>query len=428
MLLQYSCKNFRSIKDKITFSMRKTAGESSPHRAMKFNGVDIESISVIYGANGSGKSNFISSIEFVKYMVEMSITFQPGQAINIFPHKLSDTNEPATFSIQFTSGGIRYAYGFSVLNNKVDEEYLYYFPKMRQVKVFERKGLEVTAGSQYRQSFGVTMEVLQENRLFLSCAANYSRVEAVREAFIFFSKGLVIYRVNVDEPRMNNWYEYTVSLMERKPVVKAKFLKILNFLGTGIVDVKSEQKVFSAEEIAEQVPSPFKELILTPEVKKSGWHELKAKVVYPEFETDLLTEEGTGIQKLFQMICPLLDILENGKVMFCDEIETGLHEAVVRQIIELFYYLEPESEAQLIFSTHDTGLLSRKLFSRGQIWFTELTQGRSTDLYSLAEVRNVRQEENVERGYLQGRYGAVPMLNREILKILMDRKNMQFMQ
>lgn len=419
MLLQYSCSNYRSIKDTIMFSMRKAGCEPASNRTMKYNGAEIESVSVIYGANGSGKSNFISSVEFAKFMVETSIKIQPGQEIMLYPHKLSSKNEPTEFSFQFTQEGIRYAYGFSVSENEIDEEYLYYFPNNRQTKVFERKGMKVTAGNRYKHLFGVSMDVLQKNRLFLSCAANYSRADATREAFMFFSKGLVIYRVNVDKTRMNNWYEYTVSLMRENPEVKVKFLEVLRLLGTGIKDFKAEQRIFSAEEIAVQIPPPLREVILSPEIQANGLHTLETKIVYPEFETDLLTEEGTGIQKLFQMICPLLDILEKGKVIFCDELETGLHEAVVHEVIRLFYFLKPESEAQMIFTTHDTGLLSRKLFRRGQIWFTELTPERSTDLYSLAEIRNVRREENIERGYMEGRYGAVPILNRELAERLM---------
>ncbi len=419
MLLQYSCQNYRSIREEITFSMRKAVGEVSQNRTMKHNGAEIESVSVIYGANGSGKSNFISSVGFAKFMVETSIMFQPGQEIRILQHKLSSMNELSSFDFQFTVDSIRYAYGFSVVKGEIEEEYLYYFPNNRQTKIFERNGLQIISGSRYKHSFGVSREVLHKNRLFLSCAANYSRVFEVQEAFKFFSQGIVIYRVNVDEPRMNNWYEYTVSLMRDKPEVKKKFLEVLTLLGTGIVDIKAEQKIFSAEEITQQIPSPLKEIILTPEVETNGLSKLEAKMVYPEFETDLLTEEGTGIQKLFQMICPLLDILEKGKVIFCDELETGLHEAIVHKVIELFYSLKPDSEAQMIFTTHDTSLLSKKLFRRGQIWFTELTPRRSTDLYSLAEVKNVRKDENIEHGYMSGKYGAVPILNRELIERLM---------
>ncbi len=417
MLLEYTCRNFRSIKDEIKFSMRKATVEEAENRVMEFGDKGIESVSVIYGANGSGKSNFILSLEFMKYMVETSMLFQLGEPVRVSPHKLSRRDEPTSFNIQFTSEGIRYAYGFSVLYGNISEEYLYYFPNGRQTKIFERKGQKIQAGSKYKSSFGLSLEALKENRLFLSCAANFSQSEEVRQAFMFFREGLVVYRVNVDEPRANNWYEYSVNLMNEKPDVKAQFLKVLEYLGTGIIDVRPELRHYKAEDIAEKMPQPIREILLSQEREGGVITNFKAKMIYPEFETDLLTEEGTGIQKMFQMICPLLDIIMTGKTIICDEIETGLHESVVRQIIELFYHLEPKSESQLIFTTHDTSLLGGGLFRRGQIWFTELKPDRSTDLYSLAEVRNVRKGESLSRGYMEGRYGAVPVLNRAALEM-----------
>ena len=157
---------------------------------------------------------------------------------------------------------------------------------------------------------------------------------------------------------------------------------------------------------------------LVPDIEVNGLLNMKTAVMYDKFETDLMTEESTGIQKLFLMICPMLDILENGKVLLCDEIETGLHEVIVHEIIELFYALYPEKKAQFIFTTHDTSLLASKLFRRCQIWFTELTEDRGTDLYSLSEIRNVRKDENLARGYISGKYGAIPLLSSNIQALL----------
>ena len=100
-----------------------------------------------------------------------------------------------------------------------------------------------------------------------------------------------------------------------------------------------------------------------------------------------------------------------GKILICDEIELGLHEAVVKRILEIFQASKKEEFAQIIFTTHDTTLLTSDLFRRDQIWFTELDHQRSTDLFSLAEVKNVRKEENLAKGYISGKYGAIPMLN-----------------
>ena len=139
---------------------------------------------------------------------------------------------------------------------------------------------------------------------------------------------------------------------------------------------------------------------------------------YGKFKVSL-EEESSGIQKLFDILCPIIDIVREGKVLLYDELETSLHESIAKEIINLF--LNSNSGAQLIFTTHDTNLLDLDLFRRDQIWFTELKKNdRSTDLYSLSDVRNVRKDENVSRGYVLGRYGAIPILNKTLLDDLME--------
>ena len=141
------------------------------------------------------------------------------------------------------------------------------------------------------------------------------------------------------------------------------------------------------------------------------FEKVEAKINYGSFETDLANEESSGIKKLFEIICPIIDIIKKGKILIIDEIENGLHEYLVQQIIRLFK--ESNSNAQLIFTTHDTNILNANLLRRDQIWFTQLKSNdkRSTDLYSLIELKNVRKNENLEMGYISGKYGAIPVLS-----------------
>ena len=108
--------------------------------------------------------------------------------------------------------------------------------------------------------------------------------------------------------------------------------------------------------------------------------------------------------------------MKEGRIFICDELESNLHEYLISVIIQLFQYGEKEKFAQLIFSTHDTSLLDKDLFRRDQVWFTQLNEERATDLYSLAEIRNVRKTENLEKGYISGKYGAIPMLNKNFFQ------------
>ncbi len=404
MILQFSCSNHKSIKDRITFSAIAGSDNTYEETLKLFSNIRVLSSAVIYGANGSGKSNFISALGFMRNLVSESIRYQPGQGIFQAHHKLNPADTPSVYDIQFVKDDIRYAYGFSIVRNAVQEEYLYYFPKGRQVKIFEREAMDIKPGDRYKNTFGVSASILKENRLFLSCAANYSNIKEIEKAFLFFSEDIVMYN-----PQVNNWTEYSIQLMQQNEDVKKAFVEVLQVLGTGIRDVKVrlEQTRLAAKDLPQEIPEGVKMLMTSQDMNV-----IEARLVYDEFETDLMTEESNGIKKLFEVICPIIDIISKGRVLVCDEIETSLHESIVYQIVKLFSLTQKDQFAQLIFSTHDTSLLDSSLFRRDQIWFTQLDQQRSTDLYSLVEIKNVRKTENLEKGYISGKYGAIPIVNR----------------
>lgn len=410
MLLEFKCSNHKSIKDKVSFSMIAGSDNTSEELLKEFGNFRILRSAIIYGANGSGKSNFINALAFMCELVNSSINYQPGQEVFQACHKLSTMETPSEYSIQFVRNDIRYAYGFSVKKNVISDEYLYYFPKGRQVKIFERKEMELKPGDRYKNAFDVSISILKNNRLFLSCAANYSNVKEVEEAFLFFNKDIVVYN-----PEINNWTEYSIELMQKNDMIKKAFVDILQALGTGIKDVKVKlEKVKLADLPQElQIPDALKTLIGSQEGNR-----IEAKVVYDQFEVDLMSEESAGVKRLFQMICPIIDILNQGKILICDELENSLHESVIFQIVQLFQYYKKDKFAQLIFSTHDTSLLDSDLFRRDQVWFAQLNQDRATDLYSLVEIKNVRKTENLKKGYVSGKYGAIPMLNRKFFQEL----------
>lgn len=406
MLLEFSCSNHKSIKDRVTFSMLASKDDTMEETLKEYSKYQILRSSVIYGANGSGKSNFLDAIMFMQYLVMNSINFQPGQIIFQKPHKLSESRVPSAYQIHFVKDGIRYVYGFSIVERLVEEEYLYYFPKGRQVNIFERKSDNtVISGKKFKGSFDLSLSALKENRLFLSCAANFSKVKEIEKVFLFFSTDIVVY-----SPEVNNWMEYSLKLMEKDENTKRIFLDFLSKLGTGIknIDIKTEKVTIESREFLEE-NSDFAE-----------WKKMIATVIYDGFETNLKAEESSGVQKMFEILCPIIDIIKHGKVLLCDEFEKGLHEKIVHFIIETFKNAGKEPFAQFVFSTHDTSLLDSELFRRDQIWFTELKEDRSTDLYSLAEIRNVRKTENLLKGYISGKYGAIPMLNQNFLKLFSE--------
>lgn len=405
MLLEFKCSNHRSIKEEVSFSMIAGSDNTSEELLKEYGNFRVLRSAVIYGANGSGKSNFISALLFMCDLVSNSINYQPGQGVFQARHKLSAEDSSSRYSIQFVRNDIRYAYGFSVKQNLIQDEYLYYFPKGRQVKIFERDRSGIRPGGRYKGMFDVSVSILKDNRLFLSCAANYSNVKEIEEAFLFFKTDIVIYN-----PEINNWTEYSIKLMQDNDMMKKIFLNILRALGTGAKDVKVKLEKIKLADLPQelQLPDALKSLLGTKEGNR-----IEAKVIYDQFEVDLMTEESTGVKRLFQMICPIIDILNKGKILICDELETSLHESVIFQIVQLFQNYQKDKFAQLIFSTHDTSLLDSDLFRRDQVWFTQLNNERATDLYSLVEIKNVRKSENLEKGYVSGKYGAIPMLNKK---------------
>lgn len=413
MLLEFSCSNHKSIRGEVFFSTLASKDNTYEERNYKLNdGNTCLKASVIYGANGSGKSNFIDAISFVKNLVVSSINYQPGQGIRQTPHKLEGTDRESSYRIQLIVDGIRFVFGFSLKNLLVAEEYLYYFPNNRQTKIFERSFDKYTEGNSFKGRFSACADVLKPNRLFLSCAANFSSVKEVADVFSYFNDKLVVYLPE----SQNNWMNYSLYQLNNNPKMKSDVLTFLKELGTGIKDiiVSIDKKKIDSSDIPVFLSDKYKSILLQNNVDS-----ITAKVVYKDFQTDLIQEESTGIKKLCAILCPIIDIISNGKVLICDELESGLHEALFYGLVKLFIQRESNQKAQLIFSTHETGLLNLDLLRRDQIWFTELRdEDRSTDLYSLAEIKNVRKDENFEKAYILGRYGAIPMLNLNFAKII----------
>lgn len=412
MLLEFRCKNHKSIKDEVLFSLLASKDTFNSEYLYGYKDLKILKSSVVYGANGSGKSNFIDAIFFMKSLVTNSINLQPGMGIQYTPHKLNGVGSESFYSVQFIKNGVRFAYGFSIEQMLVKEEYLYYFPNGRQAKIFDRTGMTYEEGSKFKGRFNSCKDVLKPNRLMISCAANFTNITEIEDAFRFFSEDLVIY-TNANQ---ENWMQYSLYQFNSNPEIKNLALSFMRDIGVDIQDIKIniEESAFPQSELPEFLSDEYKnKLRMTPLQK------ITASVVYPGFETDLFTEESTGIQKLFAFLCPFLDIISKGKILICDELETSLHESLLYTLLKTFLSLNGKEQSQIIFTTHDTSLLSLDLFRRDQIWFTELNSlNRSTELYSLAEIKSVRKDENYGKGYISGRYGAIPMLNENLAELL----------
>ena len=216
MLLEFRCKNHKSIKDEVLFSLLASKDTFNSEYLYGYKDLKILKSSVVYGANGSGKSNFIDAIFFMKSLVTNSINLQPGMGIPYTPHKLNGVGSESFYSVQFIKNGVRFAYGFSIEQMLVKEEYLYYFPNGRQAKIFDRTGMTYEEGSKFKGRFNSCKDVLKPNRLMISCAANFTNITEIEDAFRFFSEDLVIY-TNANQ---ENWMQYSLYQFNSNPEIK----------------------------------------------------------------------------------------------------------------------------------------------------------------------------------------------------------------
>lgn len=384
MLLEFSCSNFKSIKEKVTFSAIATDNIKNEKYLKKFDDFRVLHTSVIYGPNGAGKSNIFKGIGFMRDLVIKSRENRPGEVLKQPTHKMAH-DKKSEFNMQFIINNIRYAYEFVLKDNLVDEEYLYYFEDKNAVKVFEREEGEVCLGEKFEKN-KVLLEIIEneigDNKLLLSCIGDKSDIFEINNAFLFFKEYLVIQNSDVKTERKN-----CIKVMMENEKMRELIISVFREFDSDLKDIKIES---SGENLDDK--------------------DIRIKFVYEEFETDLYEEESTGINKLFALVLPIVESFINGKVMIVDEIELNLHRNISYKIIKLFNTHLPNNSAQLIFTSHDISLLSLNLFRNDQIWFAQLGKGRATELYSLVEIKNIRADENIVKGYIMGRYGAVPSL------------------
>lgn len=405
MILEYRCSNFKAIKEEVVFSMMASSDTSNSDYLLDFNDKKVNQVSSIYGANGSGKTSLLESMNFFKGLILNGINQQPGDYIPINTHKLSKEDEPSEFILQFVKNGIRYMYGISVTKEKVVKEYLYHFPKKRPAKIFDREYEEYTFGKNFMSELKEALFKAKENRPFLSVAANNTNIKEIENVFLFFKEDIVVYLPEA----INNWQEYSFNKINSDKNLKRKVINAFRSLGVNINDIKTERhRISFPEEMLEDLPVELRPILSDRAAEVNA-----VFLDYGDFMVSI-DDESSGVKKLFEVLCPIIDIIENDKILLWDEIENGLHDIILHKLLQIFIK-NKDSNAQLIFTTHDINLLDLNILRRDQIWFAELEiSNRQTELYSLSEFKDIRKTENVSKNYINGRYGAIPFLKTNI--------------
>lgn len=410
MLLQFRVKNYRSIHDEVALSLlastdKALASTNVIPTGLKGLGTAVRS-AVIYGPNASGKSNLLQALAFMRGVVwDSAVSMQLGQVFNVQPFRLDPAaiKEPSEFEITFVLNGVRHQYGFALTPGRVVSEWLLVYKTAKPQQWFSRSFDEATQASVYE--FGshlsgprkIWQESTRPNALFLATAAQLNS-ELLGPVFAWIAEKILFFAAG-----MSAAPDHTTELLQ---TAEGK-LAVRDFLAsadTGISDIETvarkgvRQQVFLNPGLPATVNREERELLMPQFVHGTGSGAVR-------FE---LQDESTGTQRLYQMAAPVLDVLKNGRILVIDELDVSLHTLLVRRLVGMFQNPTLNANgAQLIFSTHDTSLLDQSLFRRDQVWFTEKNSAQATRLYPLTDF-SPRKKEALERGYLAGRYGAVP--------------------
>jgi uncharacterized protein len=400
-MIEFSVGNYRSFKDVVTFSMvaapiQHEDGEIDRNNVFAIaKDINLLKSAAIYGANASGKSNLIRAISFVhNFILNSAVGKRVKDPIDTEVYKLSKDaeTEPSYFEIIFAIGTTRYRYGFEVDRSSVKSEWLYQTLSTQELKLFTREEKEIEVSDNFQEGKELSKKT-RANALFLSVAAQFNGDISTR-IIDWFDKLVVILDLD-DEIEYITMTDEIMFNDERRQ----SLIDLVRTLDLGIEDIQI-------------VMTPFEEVagLFSHEIKTAHWrYNSDGKKLSLE-QFDLNKEESAGTQRLYQLSGLLINLLEDGGVLIIDELDSRLHPLITFAIVKLFNSPKTNpNNAQLIFTTHDTNLLSSNLFRKDQVWFTEKNRYGATDLYSLIEYK-ISEQSSFEQDYIAGKYGAVPFI------------------
>lgn len=419
MLIRFTVKNYRSFRDEQELSLVASSAKEHVDSVIRVPGLreGLLPLAAVYGPNASGKSNLFHALEFFAQAVEHSQrSWKPDGGVPSSPFMLRQgENEPSEFRLDFVVNRTRFQYGFSHNANQILKEWLYSYPSAKRQMWFERNG---NSGSfKFGKSFvgenrsieGIT----RKNSLFLSAAAQ-SNHDMILPLFAWLTSRMRFLSGN--RATINPSQAEKLAGLESQDQ-KDQIVRLLSQADLGIVGMTVEPEPLD-EKVAEALDEMFKRI---SEITKNNtaayrtprqFHRVTFQHRGPGSSTTPLRGqfESSGTLAFLSLLGPTLEILGSGGVLCVDELDASLHPMLALEIVRLFRnFANRDAPAQLIFNTHDVNLLDQSLLRRDEIWFTEKDEEGATHLYSLEDF-TPRRQENLKRGYLQGRYGALPFL------------------
>ena len=416
MLIELSVANFRSFRERVTLSLEAEPRISERDKAVDERNVahtpdgDLLRVVGIYGANASGKSNLITALATLRALVLNSAREgQMGDELPAAPFRLDaeSLTAPSEIEVVFVHHKIQVRYGAAFTTTRVEREWLFVRPAgaEEEERWFERTRDTFETGGAWVRDPGLEQKTRDE-ALHISAAAAWKHAQAQRILGWFKDTLRVLNGVEGNIPS-----DTTIQLLndERHRKTICALIRRLDF---GIDDLRTEDDPLDLQLLQ------YIESIKLP----TGWRKQKQEgasqrlvAIRQGIPFDLANDESAGTAKAVALAGPIVDALAHGGILVIDEFDARLHTLLAKQLVELFQ--EPSTnphDAQLVFTSHDTNLLTRTLLRRDQLWFVEKShKTHASDLYSLAEFhlddgKSVRNDARYEVDYLQGKYGAIP--------------------
>lgn len=397
MLIEFTVGNYLSFKDKKTLSLEATAIKDNLANVITTGKYKLLRSAVIYGANSSGKSNFIKALDRMRWMVMQSALNNSTSEIDVVPFLLSTEteNEPSYFEILFLIEGVRYRYGFEADNKIIHSEWLFERKVGIEKSLFIRNKDSIEITTDFVEGKGIE-EKTRDNALFLSIVDQFNGTIS-KKIMTWFDRQRILSGLKHE---MEKGLTFRFLESEALKIWIKEFLAPLN-LGFQDFAVKDSKIVTFHNKF-----------------DKNG-------NIIDKHEFDLLKQESAGTNKLYDMAGNLTFGLKLGTLTVIDELDAKLHPLLTMAIVKLFNSpIHNPENAQLVFATHDTNLLNYGSFRRDQIYFTEKNNFESSDLYSLVEYiepdgKKVRNDRSYEKDYIAGRYGAIPFVG-DFSKLIND--------
>jgi len=430
MLIEFRVSNYRSIAEEQIISLIPATKQKDYMENIidkgKYRALNALSL---YGSNSGGKSNMLKSMSLLDKMVHKSARASSTTKLPYDPFLLRDgfREKPTTFEISFIVGEYRYRYGFEFNETQIEKEWLFRKNVGREVVVFERERDTIDVSSGFngtKKLIDAAVEATRDNALFLS-TCDMLNIEEAKDIINWFSRFSMIDGLNTDIEEIQ-----TVELWEKEEY-KEKIREYLKSLNLGISNMDITTKKFEISDFPSDMPISMKEKLAKSLDGKQTYTVFAEHIMYdknnlPTNRTQTWKwedRESSGAKKALQLSGPILWALANGGVLIIDEIEAKLHPIMTLNTIEAFLNKESNpNNAQLIFATHDTNLLSYSKLRRDQICFAEKNKCESTEIYALSDFvyfeekngelksEKERPDSDKEKRYFEGRYGAIPAL------------------